>query len=117
MLRLPPGATVTDSLLPYTTLFRSDQRCVRRRCRDRQRSKDADPRTVAICSDQRHDILEIMADVGDSAASIDIVFAPFADPFLDAGSRHGLAIGLPIGLPVGNALPRYCQHEDRKSVV
>src|SRR3546814_7707480 len=39
MIRRPPRSTRTDTLFPYTTLFRSDRRGVRRR-----RSRRAGPR-------------------------------------------------------------------------
>src|SRR3546814_4041347 len=35
MIRLPPRSTRTDTLFPYTTLFRSDHDLLRRQLRDR----------------------------------------------------------------------------------
>src|SRR3546814_18966178 len=42
MIRRPPRSTRTDTLFPYTTLFRSELGCIhcRRRCRARQRVCD-----------------------------------------------------------------------------
>src|SRR3546814_6487622 len=41
MIRRPPSSTLTDTLCPYTTLFRSLQRTIRHRCR-------ADPPIEAV---------------------------------------------------------------------
>src|SRR3546814_1062447 len=44
MIRRPPRSTRTDTLFPYTTLFRSPRR---------RRPDDADPRPCRRCSDHR----------------------------------------------------------------
>src|SRR3546814_17813976 len=44
MIRRPPRSTRTDTLFPYTTLFRSPRRRGARRGRRRRRRDDRDPR-------------------------------------------------------------------------
>src|SRR3546814_9855096 len=46
MIRRPPRSTRTDSLFPYTTLFRSTRADLRRHRRDRRRVADRDQRNL-----------------------------------------------------------------------
>src|SRR3546814_9546061 len=63
MIRRPPRSTRTDTLFPYTTLFRSDRRTLRRWRRDRpqwwhrlrrRRHRTAAPHLVALARSEEH---------------------------------------------------------------
>src|SRR3546814_12570373 len=54
MIRRPPRSTRTDTLFPYTTLFRSRQHVERGERHDRDHAQDRDPRLAAPeCADLR----------------------------------------------------------------
>src|SRR3546814_7007859 len=66
MIRRPPRSTRTDTLFPYTTLFRSEHGCLDRRCQifhaphapreqfDQKRADQADNRTKGSAHHQHH---------------------------------------------------------------
>src|SRR3546814_8415589 len=115
MYRRPPRSTRTDTLFPYTTLFRSARRgriAVAARA-DREAQYLAEPRTA---------ILRIVAGVARSAAitdrDIDVALGPIADPaavmvavFGMRDAEHGVVADRGIRLP-----QRVAAHlKDRKS--
>src|SRR3546814_3477958 len=59
MIRRPPRSTRTDTLFPYTTLFRSRQHVERGERHDRDHAQDRDPRLAAP---ERADLRKIGAD-------------------------------------------------------
>src|SRR3546814_7282309 len=58
MIRRPPRSTRTDTLFPYTTLFRSTRRAIERLAHDRRRP------VLAVC---RHALPPIQSRIADPA--------------------------------------------------
>src|SRR3546814_7298168 len=80
MIRRPPRSTRTDTLLPYTTLFRSDQELGPKR----ERAGDADalalpageamrvaPDVLAVEADQAHQLLDDTLALAGRADAVD----------------------------------------------
>src|SRR3546814_2158680 len=53
MIRRPPRSTRTDTLFPYTTLFRSGRRGVQRQCRGREGAQRLHRRDPRACASRR----------------------------------------------------------------
>src|SRR3546814_6102498 len=74
MIRRPPRSTRTDTLLPYTTLFRSP----RLPLRQRQQPRMADRRRAG-----RHDQLRRRRDGSDQVMSVPPPFLPYGRQVID----------------------------------
>src|SRR3546814_5820324 len=79
MIRRPPRSTRTDTLFPYTTLFRSHQRhrvvAVGRVARDR-RAADVDVGAAAVAGEHRADHLDRLAPLVLLGAGLGVLHAP-----------------------------------------
>src|SRR3546814_7179763 len=85
MIRRPPRSTRTDTLLPYTTLFRSAEA-------GRQRQRHRPGAGIDRAEEQRREIRARLRDQGDAVGRADAL------PDQPIGDRHRVVAQLRIGI-------------------
>src|SRR3546814_12707470 len=115
MIRRPPRSTRTDTLFPYTTLFRSTPAEARRRSRRRSRAT-REPRKEG--SRDGHDLGSRRSDDICGSAIARPCNPPQAfEPWLVAELGRGSRLGTAGSLLLSPAPEKIADRADRKSVV
>src|SRR3546814_8086379 len=96
MIRLPPRSTRTDTLFPYTTLFRSDEAQARNRGRFRHGAAPFSlcrpaPHTFLIGPRVRHLVVGLGSGDGRTAMTVDAILAGKGHEVVTVTADHSVA--------------------------